>query len=99
MPDRWSEAVVWNVEVQERAADEYSGGMDLLVERVFAIDEENVDALSRQEASTLKPCKSSADNSYVVSRSHRYLTVKSFAPQSPSINYALRPLGVKYFAE
>jgi hypothetical protein len=44
--------------------------MDLLVESVLAIDEENVEALSREQAGTLKPGKSGADNSHVVAGFH-----------------------------
>ena len=40
--------------------------MDLLVERVFAIDEENLETLLRQQASTLKPGKSGANDSHIV---------------------------------
>ena len=58
------------IEIDERAAHEDSGGMDLLVESVFAIDEENVEALPGEQASTLKPGKSGADDSHVVARSH-----------------------------
>ena len=32
MFDRWTQAVVWDVEIDERASHEDSGGMDLLVE-------------------------------------------------------------------
>jgi hypothetical protein len=44
--------------------------MDLLVESVLAIDEENVDALPGEQASTLKPCQSGADDSHVITSSH-----------------------------
>jgi hypothetical protein len=68
--DRWPKAIVRKVEIDERAAYEDSGGMDLLVESVLAIDEENVDALSTEQASTLEPGKSSPDDSHVVTRPH-----------------------------
>jgi hypothetical protein len=60
--DRWSEAVVRDVEIDERTTHEDSGGVNLLVESIFAIDEENADALAGEQASTLKPGKSGADD-------------------------------------
>ena len=81
MFDRWSKAVVREVEIDERATHEDSGGMDLLVESVFAIDEENVKALSGEEASTLKPGKSGTDDSHVVARSHLRIG-KSFSREA-----------------
>src|SRR5437762_599965 len=44
--------------------------MDLLVESVLAIDEENVETSSTEQACTLKSGKSGADDSHVVARSH-----------------------------
>ena len=70
MFDRWSKTVVRDVEVDERATHKDSGGMDLLVESVLAIDEENVEALPGEQSSTLKPGKSSADDSHVIARPH-----------------------------
>ena len=81
MFDRWSETVVGNVEIDECAAHEDSGGMDLLVESVLAIDEENVDALPGEPASTLKSGQSRADDSHVVACSHEGVA-KSFVIQS-----------------
>ena len=66
MPDWWAKAVVGDVEVDERAAHEDAGGVDLLVETVFAIDEEYVEALLREDSSTLKPGKSGANDGHVV---------------------------------
>jgi hypothetical protein len=40
--------------------------VDLLVETVFAIDEEYVKALLREQSSTLKPGKSGANDGHVV---------------------------------
>jgi hypothetical protein len=40
--------------------------MDLLVESVFAIDEENVEVLLREQASTLKSGKSGANDRHIV---------------------------------
>ena len=70
MFDRRSQAIIRDVEIDERAAHEDSGGVDLLIECVLAIDEENVDALPGKEASTLKPGKSRTDDSYVIARPH-----------------------------
>jgi hypothetical protein len=44
--------------------------MDLLVESVFAIDEENVEVLLREQASTLKSGKSGADRHIVGAGRH-----------------------------
>jgi len=68
--DCWSKAVVRDVEIDERATHEDSGSVNLLVESVLAIDEENVDALSGEQARTLEPGKSGADDSHVVARFH-----------------------------
>ena len=83
MFDRWSKAVVRDVKIDERAAHEDAGSVDLLVESVFAIDEENIKTLSSEQASTLESGKSCANNSYVVVCPHE-LTAKSFTSQSPS---------------
>ena len=66
MPDWWAKAVVGDVEVDERAAHEDAGGVDLLVKTVFPIDEEYVEALLREQSSTLKPGKSGANDGHVV---------------------------------
>jgi hypothetical protein len=55
--------------------------MDLLVECVLPIDEENVDALPGEQASTLKSGQSGADDSHVVACSHEGVA-KSFVAQS-----------------
>jgi hypothetical protein len=68
--DRWSQAVVWDVEIDERAAHEDPGSMNLLVESVLAIYEENVESLPGKESSTLKPGKSRTDDRDVIKRSH-----------------------------
>jgi hypothetical protein len=68
--DWWSEAVVGDVEIDEGAAHEDAGGMDLLVECVFAIDEENIQALSSEQTGTLKSRQSSANDSHVIAASH-----------------------------
>ena len=68
MFDGWSQAVVRNVEIHECAAYENSGGVDLLIEGVLAIDEEHFDTLSSKQAGTLKAGKSGADDSYVIRR-------------------------------
>ena len=70
--DPQSKTVVRDVEIDERASHEDSGGVNLLVESVLAIDEENVEVLSREQASTLEPGKSCADDGHVVARSHRF---------------------------
>jgi hypothetical protein len=51
--DRGSKAIFGYVEIEERAANEDAGRMNFLVETVFAIDEENFEILSREQASTL----------------------------------------------
>src|SRR5262245_37349451 len=56
--DRRSQAVVWDVEVNQCAAHEDSGGVDLLIESVLAIDEQHLESLPGEQASTLKPGKS-----------------------------------------
>ena len=81
MFDGWSKAVVGDIEIDERAAHEDSGGMDLLVESVLAIDEENVQALPSEQSGTLQSGKSGADDGYVVAGVHERL-VKSFVKQS-----------------
>ena len=68
--DRRTQAVVGKVEIDERAAHEDSGGMDLLVERVFAIDEENVNAVPGEQASALQSGESGADDSDVIACFH-----------------------------
>ena len=70
MFDRWSETVVGDVEIDECATHEDSGGMNLLVESVLAIYEENVESLPGKESSTLKPGKSRTDDRDVIKRSH-----------------------------
>jgi hypothetical protein len=55
--------------------------MDFLVESVLAIDEQDVDVLLREQASTLKSRKSRANNAYVIIR-HILSRAKSFASQS-----------------
>ena len=70
MFDRWSQAVVWDVEIDERPAHEDPGSMNLLVESVLAIYEENVETLPGKESSTLKPGKSRTDDRDVIKRSH-----------------------------
>ena len=70
MFDRWSQAIVWDVEIDERAAHEDPGSMNLLVESVLAIYEENVETLPGKESSTLKPGKSRTDDRDVIKRSH-----------------------------
>ena len=70
MFDRWSQAIVRDVEVNERAAHEDSGGMNLLVESVFAVDEENVETLPGEQASTLKSGQSRTDDSNLITRPH-----------------------------
>jgi hypothetical protein len=64
--DRWSETVFREVKVDERAAHEDSGGMDLLVERVLALDKENTNSLLCEQARTLKTGESRADDSDVI---------------------------------
>ena len=70
MFDCWSKAVVRDVEIDERTTHEDASGVNLLIETVLAIDEENVNASSREQASTLEPGKSGADDSHVVARFH-----------------------------
>src|SRR3569832_1700 len=70
MLDRWAKAVFRQVEIDERAAYEDSGGVYLLIESVFAIDEENIDALAGEQSGTLQTCQSGADDSHVEARSH-----------------------------
>jgi hypothetical protein len=84
MSDRWTQAVVWDVEIDKRAAHENSGGMDLLVESVLAVDEENVKVSPGEQARTLKPGKSGADDSHIVARSHDYLPSYALAAFSSS---------------
>src|SRR5204863_3567015 len=84
--------------------------MDLLVESVLAIDEENVETLSTEQACTLKPGKSGADDSHVVARSHETyppgaLFSKAGSPKKAETgrhlvqeSYASRKILVKYFA-
>ena len=97
MSDWGAQAVVRDVEINERAAHEDSGGMDLLVESVLAIDEENVEAVPGEQASTLKPGKSGADDSHVVACSHEGFA-KSFVTQSSKIKKGGRRAGTKDFA-
>ena len=81
MFDRRSQAVIRDVEIDECASHKDSGGMDLLVESVLAIDEENVETLPGEQASTLKSCQSGTDDSHVVACSHVRIA-KSFVMQS-----------------
>ena len=94
MFDRRSKAVVWNIEIDERAAHEYSGGMDLLIESLLAIDEENVEALFREQASTLKAGQSGADDRDVIARSHKGNSNSSLARLAM---LRLSEIIVKYF--
>jgi hypothetical protein len=54
--DWCSKTILGQIEIDERAAHEDSGGMNLLFERVLAIDEEHVETLPGKQASTLKAC-------------------------------------------
>ncbi len=83
MFDGWSKAVVGDVEIDEGAAHEDSGGVDLLVESVLAIDEENVQALPAEQSGTLQAGQSGADDGHVVAGSHERFA-KSFVSQSLS---------------
>ena len=70
MSDWRSQAVVREVEIDERAAHEDAGGVDLLVESVLAIDEENANPLPGEEPSTLESGQSRADDCHVVASLH-----------------------------
>ena len=70
MSDRRSQAIIRDVEIDERAAHEDPGSMNLLVESVLAIYEKNVETLPGEESSTLKPGKSRTDDRDVIKRSH-----------------------------
>jgi hypothetical protein len=96
--DRRAETVVREVKVDKRATHEDSGGVNLLVESIFAIDEENVNALRREQASTLKSCQSRTDNSHVVTASHEYFA-KFFVSQSSRLAACYVPSAtpVKFF--
>jgi hypothetical protein len=80
--DWWSKAIVRKIEIDERATYKDSGCVDLLIERVLAIDEQNADALPREQSGTLQSGQSGADDSYVITRSHRCIA-KSSVLQSP----------------
>jgi hypothetical protein len=95
--NRWSETILGQVEIDERAAHEDSGGMNFLFERVFAIDEENAETLPGKQASTLKAGQSGADDSHVVARSHKRIA-KSFIAQSRKTKKGERRVGTKCFA-
>ena len=71
MFDGWTETVVRNIEIDERAAHEDARRMYLLVESVLAIDEEDLEALPREESRTLQSGKAGADDSHVIIRAHR----------------------------
>src|SRR5687768_4717566 len=64
--DGRAQAVVRNIEVNEGAAHEDAGGVDFLIECVFAVGEEYGNALSREQAGTLKPGESGADDGDIV---------------------------------
>src|ERR1700754_567130 len=68
--DRWTKTIVRYIEIDERAAHEDPGGMNLLVESVLAIDEKNAETLPGEQASALKSGQSGADDRYVVTCSH-----------------------------
>ena len=65
MSDGWTKAVVWNIEIDERAAHKDSGRMDPLVECVLAVYKEYVQALLGEQSSALETGESGADNGYV----------------------------------
>jgi hypothetical protein len=64
--DGWSQTVVRNIEIEERAAHKDSGGMDLLIECVLAIDEQDLQAFPSEQASALETGESRADDGYVI---------------------------------
>ena len=66
MFDGWSQTVFRNVEIDERAAHKDSGGMDLLIECVLAVDQQDAQAFSGEQASALETSESGADDGYVI---------------------------------
>ena len=60
------ETVIGNIEVEERAAHKDSGGMNLLIERVLAIDEHDAQAFAGEQAGALKTGESGAQTSGMV---------------------------------
>ena len=66
MSDRWSQAVVRNVEIDEGATDKDSGGMDLLIECVLAVDQQDAQVLPREQPCALEPGESRADDGHVI---------------------------------
>ena len=95
MFDWWSKAVIGKVEVDERSAYEDAGGVDLLVERLLAIDEEHVHAFAREQASTLESGQPRADNRDVITRSHK-TSPSSLHRKAGRLSRA-RGIAVKYF--
>ena len=65
MSDGRSQTVVRNVEIEERAAHKDSGGVDLLIECVLAVDQQDAQAFPGEQSSALKTGESRADDGYV----------------------------------
>ena len=78
--DGRSQTVFRDVEIEERAANKDSGGMDLLIKGVLAIDQHDVQPFSGEQAGALQAGESGADDGYV-KIAHK-MHSKLFAPQS-----------------
>src|SRR6266446_3938487 len=66
MPHGWAQAVFSKIEVFERAANKYSGGVNRVVERGLSIDQQNTEALTAKQPRALQPSQPRTDNQYVV---------------------------------